>query len=113
MDLSEVRDSMTQSSACEELLQVQQQVRISFVESLEQEISTDSQGVLCFLMQQPLVSSQSLQEHIEHITAKEKENAKLQPLDHIYWDSHNHDGGAKLAHRREPTSLPHANNICS
>ena len=44
---------MAQSSAYEELIQVQQEVKVPFVESLEQEISVNLHAAQSFLWQQP------------------------------------------------------------
>ena len=67
-----------------ELLEAQQQTITSFVESIEKDISANSELAQSLLEQALGAASRSLQEQVEGLTAKEKQNAsKLQALKEI------------------------------
>ena len=67
-----------------ELLQAQQQAITSYVESIEKEISANSELAQSLLEQASSAASRSQQEQVEGLIAKEKQNAsKLQALEEI------------------------------
>ena len=67
-----------------ELLETQQQTIASFVESIEKEISANSELVQSLLEKASSAASRSLQEQVEGFIAKERENtSKLQALEEI------------------------------
>ena len=67
-----------------ELLKVQQQTITSFVESIEKDISANSELPQSLLEQASGAASRSLQEQVEGLIAKEKQNAyKLRALEEI------------------------------
>ena len=67
-----------------ELFEAQQQTITSFVESVERDISANSELAQSLLEQTSGVASRSLQEQVEGLIAKEKQNAsKLQALEEI------------------------------
>ena len=69
---------------CRELLETQQQSISSFVESVEKEISTNSGLAQSLLEQASSAASRSLQEVVEGLIAKDRENAsKLPALEEI------------------------------
>ena len=59
---------------CRELLKAQQQTLTSFVESIEKEISANSELAQSLLGQASGAAPQSLQEQVEGLIAKEKQN---------------------------------------
>ena len=62
-----------------ELLEAQQQTITSFVESIEKDISANSELAQSLLEQASIAASRSLQEQVEGLIAKEEQNAsKLQ-----------------------------------
>ena len=76
--------NMAHTSACHEMLEAQQQAIASLVESIEKEISTNSDLMQTLLEQPSSAASKSLKEQVEDIIAKEKENVpKLQALEDI------------------------------
>ena len=67
-----------------ELFEAQQQAITSFVESVEKDIGANSELAQSLLEQTSGVASRSLQEQVEGLIAKEKQNAsKLQALEEI------------------------------
>ena len=67
-----------------ELLEAQQQTITSFVESIEKDISANSELAQSLLEQASGAASRSLQEQVEGLIAKEKQNAsKLWALEEI------------------------------
>ena len=67
-----------------ELFEAQQQTITSFVESIEKDISANSELAQSLLEQASGTASRSLQEQVEGLIAKEKQNAsKLQALEEI------------------------------
>ena len=69
---------------CKELLEAQQQTITSFVESIEKDISANSELAQSLLEQASGAASRSLQEQVEGFLAKEKQNvSKLSALEEI------------------------------
>ena len=69
---------------CRELLESQQQTLISFVQSIEKKISASSKLAHSLLEQASGAASRSLQEQVDSLIAKEKQNAsKLWALEEI------------------------------
>ena len=67
-----------------ELLEAQQQTITSFVESIEKDISANSELAQSLLEQASGAASRSLQEQVEGLIAKEKQNtSKLWALEEI------------------------------
>ena len=75
---------MAERNMCRELPEAQQQTITSSVESIEKEISTSSELAHSLLEQAAGAASRSLQEQVEGLIAKEKQNvSKLQALEEI------------------------------
>ena len=75
---------MPERNMCRELLKTQQQIITCFVESIEKNISVNSELAQSLLKQASAAASRSLQEQLEGLIAKQKENAsKLQALEEI------------------------------
>ena len=69
---------------CRELFEAHQQTITSFVESVERDISANSELAQSLLEHASGTASRSLQEQVEGLIAKEKQNAsKLQALEEI------------------------------
>ena len=66
--------NIVQRNMQRELLKTQQQTIASFVESIEKEISTNSELVQSLLEQASSAASKSLQEQVDGLIAKEREN---------------------------------------
>ena len=60
---------------CAELLEAQQQTITSFVETIEKNISANTELAQSLLEQASGTASRSLQEQVEGLIAKEKQNA--------------------------------------
>ena len=75
---------MAERDICKELFEAQQQTITSFVESVERDISANSELAQSLLEQTSGAASRSLQEQVEGLIAKEKQNAsKLRALEEI------------------------------
>ena len=75
---------MAERNMYRELLEAQQQTITSFVESIVKDISANSELGQSLLEQASGAASRSLQEQVEGLIAKEKQNAsKLQALEEI------------------------------
>ena len=66
---------MAERNMLRELLEAQQQAITSFVESIEKEISANSELAQSSLEQASGAASRSLQEQVKGLIAKEKQNA--------------------------------------
>ena len=65
---------MAERNVCRELLEAQQQTITSFIESIEKEISANSKLAQRLLEQASSAASRSLQEQVEGLNAKAKQN---------------------------------------
>ena len=68
---------MAERDICRELFEAQQQTITSFVKSVERDISAKSELAKSLLEQTSGVASRSLQEQVEGLIAKEKQNASI------------------------------------
>ena len=66
---------MAERDICKELFEAQQQTITSFVESVERDISANSELAQSLLKETSGVASRSLQEQVDGLIAKEKQNA--------------------------------------
>ena len=68
---------MAERDTCRELLEAQQQTIASFVESIEKDISANSELAQSLLEQASGAGSRSMQEQVEGLIAKDKQNASM------------------------------------